>query len=284
MPMNFADGSAGLTMRPEFKGSSAIDLIEQGSRTATTRNSISQFKKPNGELLEVGDVIEVFDSTGKRLLVEVTKAPYQLPRPSGPEQLAAYSNRWSQLEGWAPEGYNNYIGKWQIQYKLVGNTAPPAQAVAQEGFTLGRPVSSETWEASTAAPSSQKIFKSNASGSPNKPLSALTMKLRDGRTIEEAYQLDIKGYRSAAEQNPRWSGPNRYKMWMQGKRQPTLNGQTREQLEAEYKELWRNWFAENPDQFELAKRAIGNMTINDTKASPGSVSQSKVIRELLNEL
>jgi hypothetical protein len=119
MPMNFADGDRGLRMRPEFSGKSTMDLIIEGKRTGTTRNSIDQFRKPGGKLLEVGDIIEMTDRQGRKVKVEVTKAPYQLPSPSSPEQAARYGERWSQYEGWAPDNYSNYVGKWQIQYKLI---------------------------------------------------------------------------------------------------------------------------------------------------------------------
>ena len=108
-------------MRQEFRGKSTMDLIIEGNRTGTTRNNISQFRKPNGELLQVGDIIEVTDNTGRRVRVQVTKAPYQLPRSNDPAMMDKYRRTWSYYEGWEPSMYDNYVGKWQIQYRLLGN-------------------------------------------------------------------------------------------------------------------------------------------------------------------
>lgn len=121
MPMNFVDGQGGRRMREQFRGKSTMDLILEGNRTGTTRNSINQFRKSNGELLEVGDIIEVTDNTGRRVKVQVTKAPYQLPRSDDPAMMDRYRRTWSYYEGWEPSMYDQYIGKWQIQYKLLGS-------------------------------------------------------------------------------------------------------------------------------------------------------------------
>ena len=59
--------------------------------------------------------------------------------------------------------------------------------------------------------------------------SALNAKLKDGRTIEEAYQMDVKGYSSVKE----------------GKGKPPKD--TNIDTYAEYKKLWQRWAYENPD-------------------------------------
>lgn len=48
--------------------------------------------------------------------------------------------------------------------------------------------------------------------------SALFAKLPDGRTIEEAYQLDIKGYRAITDN------------WKEAKGKPPLNGKSKAEL------------------------------------------------------
>jgi hypothetical protein len=156
-------------------------------------------------------------------------------------------------------------------------------AESAEGYLMGRPVSPETFEASTAAPPSERLFRKGVGYSKtNEPLSALRMKFADGRTIEEVYQLDVKGYRQLAMENSKWRNKP-WLMWMEGKGNPTLKGQTLEELEAQYTDLWRHWFNQNPDQLRVAARAIGNKPINDVMAKPGSVSQSKSIHEILVE-
>src|SRR6266436_8671703 len=71
--------------------------------------------------------------------------------------------------------------------------------------------------------------------------SALHARLSDGRSIEEAYQLDIKGYRAR--------GNN----WRLGKGKPPLH---RVNLWQSYLSLWRQWAQENPAlMLDLVARA-----------------------------
>lgn len=100
--------------------------------------------------------------------------------------------------------------------------------------------------------------------------SALFARLRDGRTIEEAYQLDVKGYRAKTNN------------WRVGKGKPPLNGKTPEQLELEYKELWRRWVSENPRKFEDLRRQSRGKVLTDCFAK-GPVSQARFLAELLDE-
>jgi len=66
----------------------------------------------------------------------------------------------------------------------------------------------------------------------DKRFSAFYAKLKDGRTIEEAYQLDVKGYRKF--------GNNA----MLGKGRPPLDKSV--DTWKEYLALWRQWAEENP--------------------------------------
>lgn len=98
----------------------------------------------------------------------------------------------------------------------------------------------------------------------------MVARLSDGRTIEEAYQLDVKGYRTFGND------------WRLGKGKPPLNPDT--DLYAQYKELWRIWVRENPGLFaELRVKAIdaGNMLSDRFATTP--VSQARALAELLNE-
>ena len=100
--------------------------------------------------------------------------------------------------------------------------------------------------------------------------SALKAKLQDGRTIEEAYQLDVKGYRAQGSD------------WHLGKRKPPLNGKSREQLYEEYKALWRQWVKENPELFaELKAKAAGHVLTD--KHATSEISQARALFELATE-
>lgn len=101
--------------------------------------------------------------------------------------------------------------------------------------------------------------------------SALNAKLSDGRTIEEAYQLDIKGYRKFGND------------WRLGKGKPPLITITAANLYSEYKALWQQWANENPALIhELREKAYGK-TLTDKFAST-PVSQAHALADILNSM
>lgn len=103
-------------------------------------------------------------------------------------------------------------------------------------------------------------------------LSAMYAKLKDGRIIEEIYQLDIKG-NGVAEPTTR----ERCIV-----RKQKANGQTRTFLWQSYKELWRIYLDENPDiVHELLERDGLNFT--DTFAKY-EINQARAICEIMNEI
>lgn len=65
--------------------------------------------------------------------------------------------------------------------------------------------------------------------------SPLIAKLADGRTLEEVYQLDIKGYRSRTDN------------WRDGKGKPPLNGLTIDQLYIRFRSLLYSFLKDNPE-------------------------------------
>ena len=118
---------------------------------------------------------------------------------------------------------------------------------------------SETYEVSTAG---------------DKRFSALNAKLKDGRTIEEAYQLDVKGYRSLGYS------------WKQAKADRGRNApnkMTPKELYQAYKGLWRQWASENPELIEELRRESEGKTLTDRFASGGAVSQARALTEILQE-
>ena len=119
------------TARDGMTGENTMDWIEAGQRTATTRLKQAKDSKYKGiEGLKVGDVVEMVDGD-RKLLVEVTKAPYP------PETLSA--EEWSKLEGWAPEEHDRHAkGSYlQFQYKLY-DPAPGAAAPKRPGEKVNR--------------------------------------------------------------------------------------------------------------------------------------------------
>ena len=100
--------------------------------------------------------------------------------------------------------------------------------------------------------------------------SALYAKLKDGRTIEEAYQLDIKGYRQQGND------------WRLGKGKAPLIQITKEESWNKYKDLWRTYLNENPDLKQDLKEKANGKILTDMFAST-DVSQARALSELLNE-
>ena len=97
--------------------------------------------------------------------------------------------------------------------------------------------------------------------------SALFARLADGRTIEEAYQLDVKGYRATSNN------------WRDGKGKPPLDRSIDTYIE--YLKLWKQWAAENPALIDdLRIRAEGKVLTDKFASSP--VSQARALADILN--
>lgn len=101
----------------------------------------------------------------------------------------------------------------------------------------------------------------------DKRFSALYARLKDGRTIEEAYQLDVKGYRAISNS------------WKIGKGRPPLD-KTKD-LWTEYLALWKQWALENPELIEDLRQRAKNRTLTDKFAS-SPISQARALAEILN--
>lgn len=100
--------------------------------------------------------------------------------------------------------------------------------------------------------------------------SALFATLQDGRTIEEAYQLDVKGYRKVSSR------------WMDGKGKSALNGKSRAELWVEYLNLWRQWVHENPTALSDLRSAASGRVLTD-KFATSDVNQAHALAALITE-
>lgn len=101
----------------------------------------------------------------------------------------------------------------------------------------------------------------------DKRFSALVARLADGRTIEEAYQLDVKGYRQFGND------------WRLGKGKAPLRNMD---LWAEYLALWRQWVKENPGLIADLRTKAAGRTLTDMFAST-PISQARALAVILNE-
>lgn len=112
---------------------------------------------------------------------------------------------------------------------------------------------------------SKNVIEVSSKG--DKRFSALYAKLKDGRTIEEAWQIGVKGYSSVKE----------------GKGKPPKRKMSPEESYQAYKNLWRQWARENP---KLLK-ALRSMTrdgkgLNDSFGTTQN-NQARALAEILNE-
>lgn len=101
----------------------------------------------------------------------------------------------------------------------------------------------------------------------DKRFSALNAVLSDGRTIEQHYQCDVKGYSPG--------GLN----WRLGKGKPPMDRS--KDLWKEYLALWKQWAELNPQLIEdLRARAQGRVLTDKFASSP--ISQARALAEILN--
>lgn len=102
--------------------------------------------------------------------------------------------------------------------------------------------------------------------------SAFKATLEDGRSIEQHYQCDVKGYQ-----------PGGYN-WRLGKGKRPLNGMSMEAQYEAYKDLWRRWALRHTDLMdELDAAAVkAGYTLSDRFAT-SPINQARALAELLNE-
>lgn len=102
----------------------------------------------------------------------------------------------------------------------------------------------------------------------DKRFSALFAVLPDGRTIEEAYQLDVKGYRAISDN------------WKDGKGNAPYNGKNRDELWVEYLGLWAVWVAHNNLLFEELKNLSNGKILTDQFAT-SDINQAHALSVLI---
>lgn len=146
------------------------------------------------------------------------------------------------------------------------NRTETTGTAAKTPAETGEPAAAYQW--SRYAPVGKAGYECSTQG--DRRFSALYAKLSDGRTIEEAYQLDIKGYRVQGND------------WRLGKGKPPLQPMPVEALYSQYKGLWQQWADENSVLMDtLATEAKGKVLTDKFASTP--ISQARALTELLNE-
>jgi hypothetical protein len=103
----------------------------------------------------------------------------------------------------------------------------------------------------------------------DKRFSAFYARLADGRSIEEHYQCDVKGY------DP--GGTN----WRLGKGRPPLDN--RVDTWRAYLDLWRQWSRLNPELIEELKSLVGPRGILTDRFASTKINQAAALAQILNE-
>jgi len=102
--------------------------------------------------------------------------------------------------------------------------------------------------------------------------SAFRAILEDGRSIEEHYQCDVKGY------DP--GGTN----WRSGKGKPPRKRMSEEELYGKYLDLWRQWSNDNPHMIEVLRiRATEHGKILSDRFASSPVNQARALCDTLNQ-
>lgn len=99
--------------------------------------------------------------------------------------------------------------------------------------------------------------------------SALVARLADGRSIEEAYQLDVKGYCATGATS-----------WRAGKGRPPLAPMSHAALWLAYLGLWQQWASENTALIADLRRRSAGLPLTDRFAATG-VSQARALATIL---
>ncbi|KKM81324.1 hypothetical protein LCGC14_1330960, partial [marine sediment metagenome] len=143
--------------------------------------------------------------------------------------------------------------------KLQPAYEPRKIPVKQKKIVERRP---EPFQWSRYAPEGKESYEVSSAG--DRRFSALYARLADGRTIEEAYQIGVKGYETVK----------------QGKGKPPKDDSV--DLYTEYKKLWDQWAIENTAAIEDLRTKAAGKVLTD-KFAATDVSQARALAEILNE-
>lgn len=107
----------------------------------------------------------------------------------------------------------------------------------------------------------------------DKRFSAFNAYLPDGRSVEQHYQCDVKGYDEG--------GTN----WRLGKGKPPIGRYAQEELYEEYLKLWQEWADHHlPLLRELYLKAKENNNLLSDRFATSPINQARALADILNNL
>ena len=177
----------------------------------------------------------------------------------------------NRIQTYLQEGKNIIFSEngYGTGFAKLNEKAPKTYAYLCAGLqNLGILPSKQTEAVKTWARTASNGYEVSSKG--DSRFSALYAHLKDGRSIEEAYQLDVKGYRSQGND------------WKLGKGKPPLMKISKEALYAKYLNLWKQWTKENPRIFaDLLLKSQGK-PLTDCFAKT-DISQARALADVINE-
>lgn len=175
-----------------------------------------------------------------------------------------YEAYYTEQEGWDEEKQKYCYTHWngtpmeRTIAEMIEEQAHLLWMIREKGIHWVKPV--VTW---------QRFGGYECSTKGDKRFSAFCAKMPDGRTVEQHYQCDVKGYDTG--------GVN----WRLGKGKPPLDKQ--KDLWNEYLKLWKIWAENNPKLLEeLRFKARSKKNILSDMFSSGNVNQARALAMILN--
>lgn len=256
-----------------------IEAMRGWGRSHTTRN----FQPSTTWKIEAGDLAIAIGGNGEKVAFRVGRE-YRI----SPEMAAdpSYQAHWADQEKHSAKYLvqdlirKNPQNLWGLEIEPLGDW--------QNGKIIAFPDRTSETQVTFARfpPAGKRYYEVSTKG--DKRFSALNATLRDGRTIEEAYQLDVKGFRNhpqiqAALQHSSFGEIFQNKTLRSiFKGQPPLHKESHESLWQGYKALWQEWADDHPKVMqELGRRTVGAVLTDFYASSP--VSQARALAEILND-
>lgn len=115
----------------------------------------------------------------------------------------------------------------------------------------------------------EKGYECSSSG--DRRFSAFYARMPDGRTIEQHYQCDVKGYDPGGTE------------WRLGKGKPPLYPVSEEVLYQRYSDLWRVWALTHEKELGELYQAAGPTGVLTDIFATTPINQARALADILNE-
>ena len=176
------------------------------------------------------------------------------------------------------------------------NFGEKQELIEEKEFKEGSKIQGKTqYYYGKSAKNSFEVSSAAPKGTLGQNFSALFAKLSDGRSIEEAYQLDVKGHRQdlykwLAEGNKIYKYKDKeYDMtnpknhWIFGKGKPPIYELSKTESYIQYRNLWIQFAIKEPGLIRQLMVAANGKTLTD-KFSTGDITQARALADIMNAI